>query len=117
MLDAARSPSSAAAEAVEECLVDAQDAGDVIGLGRRVPLVQLEGPPEKDTVRTGEHVAVSGKSVADLRLRLEDCELPAGGPKLLIAEEFTRTEASAVEDERLGEEGNVRRRRKAPDFD
>src|SRR3954452_23135184 len=111
MSEAPQGTSSGAAEAGVEALVGCEDAGDRLGLRRGVPLVELERAAEDDPVGAREHVAgAAGEGVADLALRFEDGELAAGGPQLLVAEQFAAAEAGAVDDEAFGHCGNVRRR-------
>ena len=73
----------------------------VAGLGRRVPLVELERAAEEDAVGPREHVAgAAGEGVAHLRLRLEDRELAARRVQLLVAEQLAAAKAGAVEHQR-----------------
>src|SRR5437763_1754361 len=103
--------SSGAAEAGEEALVIGDDVLDRRRLRRGVPLVELEGSAEDDPVGPREHVAgTSGQRIADLRLRLEDGELAARRPQVGIAEQIAAAQAGAVEDEALGQSGDVRGR-------
>src|SRR5437868_12094597 len=103
--------SSGAAQAGEEALMVGNDAGDGRGLGRRVPLVELERAAEDDPVGPREHVAgTAGEGVLHFRLWLEDCELAAGGAKLLVAEQLAAAQAGAVEDQAFAKHRNVGRR-------
>src|SRR6185369_15484773 len=86
--------SSGAAEGAEQALVRGDDAGDRLGLGRPVPLVELERAAEQDAVGAREHIArLDGEGVADLRLGQEDGELATGGAQLLVAEQGAGAEA------------------------
>src|SRR6476646_8180198 len=110
--------SSSTAQSGEEGLVTGDDAGDRLRLGSRVPLVELERAAEDDAVRAREHVAgTAGEGVADLGLRLEDYELAAGGMQLLVVEQVAAAEAGAIEDQRFGQRGDVRRRRELAHLD
>src|SRR5437764_5951080 len=110
--------SSGAAQAGEEALMVGNDAGDGRGLGRRVPLVELERAAEDDPVGPREHVAgASGEGILDFGLRLEDRELAARGMKVLIAEQVAAAEAGAVEDEAFRQGCDVSGSRELADFD
>src|SRR4051812_37753094 len=88
MLDALSPASSGAAEAFEEALLRADDAGDPVRLRSRVPLVELERAAQQDPVGPREHVAgAASERVADLRLRLENHELPARGVQVRVAKQ------------------------------
>src|SRR4029079_9542151 len=110
--------SSGAAEAVEEALVGSDDAGDVGGLGRRIPFAALKRAAEEDAVGPGEHVTEAAlHGVADFRLRLAEPELATPRFQLLIVEQVAAAKTGAVEDERLRHARDFSRRRKAPDLD
>src|SRR3954466_6651047 len=83
-LGASRAASSVAAQAGEEAFVGGDDAGDGLRVGRRVPLVELEGSTEEGAAGPGEHVAgPAGQRILHLGLRLEDGELAARRMKVL----------------------------------
>src|SRR3954453_11806446 len=87
MLDALSPASSGAAEAFEEALLRADDAGDPVRLRSRVPLVKLERAAEQDAVRPREHVTgAAGERITDLWLRLEDHQLATRRVKVRVTE-------------------------------
>src|SRR4051794_7984672 len=118
MLDALSPASSGAAEAFEEALLRIDDPGDPVGLRCRVPLVELERAAEQDAVGAREHVTwAASECVADLRLRLEDHELPARRVKVRVAEQLAAAEAGTVQHQRFGKCGDICRLREAPHLD
>src|SRR5947209_7126920 len=118
MLEALKRASSGAAEAFEEALLRADDPGDPVRLRCRIPLVEFERAAQQDPVGPREHVArAAGERVADIRLWLEDHQLPARGMQVRVAKKVAAAEAGAVEHERFGECGHVCGCREAPHLD
>src|SRR5205809_44673 len=110
--------SSRAAEALEEALMVGNDPRDGRGFGRGVPLVELERAAKDDPIGPREHVArTTGERIADLRLRLENGKLAAGGTQVLIVEQVATPEPGAVEDEVLRQRADFGRSGKLADFD
>src|SRR3954451_6359743 len=113
-----RATSSAAAEAVEEALLRADDTINGRGLGGGVPLVDLECTPKDDAVGTREHVArAAGERVANLGLRFEDGELTAHRVQVQVTKEVAASKACAIENQGFRQRRQFDRRRKLADFE
>src|SRR3954447_20208757 len=96
MLEALKRASSGAAEAFEEALLRADDAGDPVGLRCRVPLVELECSAQQDPVGPWEHVTrPASECVADFRLRLENHQLATRGVQVRVAKQVAAAEPGA----------------------
>src|SRR5687767_12408162 len=110
-MEAGRARSSRAAKAAEKGAMGFEDTGDSLRIRNRRPFVELEGPAEQDAVGARKHVpGLAIEGIANLRLRQQDGELAAGGPKALVAEKLARAEAGAVEDQALRQRRDFRTR-------
>src|SRR5574338_1482736 len=98
MSEAAPITSSRAAKPFEEALMRGNDTSDVRRLRRRVPHTALERAAEQDAVSSRKHVTeITERRVTDLRLRLEDRELPANRLQLRVAEPIPAAEPRTLQ--------------------